>query len=261
MHPAVAFGEEPDPLVVGQELDGRASEAASRFPHPRIVVQQVDDARLAGLGIEHHVPAILVVRRPGGRDDVLAVVGHSGHRPADVPVLSTSGPRLGRGRAAGGRLVGWFVGWFVGGVGGHGRRKASICPHGLARLEVQHAEQTPILRVADVGPPRDVLGVPGLGDVVRHDRRLHADRALGDDDEHVRVVGREHQIRGRLTILELEGRKLALLLLVLGLLLLGLLLLDKVDELLLLVAEEPLAVGQARFGAARSDVGQLRQER
>ena len=75
------------------------------------------------------------------------------------------------------------------------------------------------------------------------------------------VVGRKHQIRGRLTILELEGRKFALLLLVLGLLFLGLLLLDKVDELLLLVAEEPLAIGQARFGAARSDVGQLRQER
>ena len=87
VHPAVALGEEPDAFVVGQELDGRRPKAASAaFPHPRIVVQQVDDARLARFRVERDVPPILVLRRARRRDHVLPVVGDRGHRPADIPL-------------------------------------------------------------------------------------------------------------------------------------------------------------------------------
>ncbi len=255
MHPAVAFGQEPDALVVGQELHGGAAEpAAPGLAHPRIVVQQVDDAGLAGFGIERHVPAVLVVGRAGGRDDVLAVIGDDGHRPPDVAFRPARGPALGNGRP---RCLG---GLLASGVRDR-RREAAIGEHALAGLEVQDAEQPAVLRVADVRPRRNVLGVGGLGDVVRHDGRLHADRALGNHDKDVGVVGREHQIGGRLAILELEGRQPVLLLLVLGLLLVGLLFLDKVDELLFLVAQEALAVGQPRLGPPWRDVGQLRQKR
>ena len=259
VHPAVALGEEPDSFVVGQELDGHSPEPATSpsFPHPRIVVQQIDDARLARLGVERDVPAILVLSRAGRRDHIRPVVGNGGHRPADISLRTA----VSRDSSGGGRGFGVVVGRLVGRVRGGWRREASVRPDGLAGLEIQHTEQPPILRVADVGPTGNVFGVSALGHVVRHDCGLRASRALGDDDEHVSVIGRQHQVCGRLPILQLELREPRLLLFVLGFFLLALLLLDKVDQLFFLIAQETLAVGQPRLGPFRGHVGQLRQER
>ena len=66
---------------------------------------------------------------------------------------------------------------------------------------------------------------------------------------------------GALPILQLERRQLVLLGLLVRLLLLFLLLAHRLEQLLLLVADELLAVGQARLGAPRRDVGQLLHDR
>src|SRR4051812_16377742 len=52
MHPAVALREEPHPVVVGQELYGGRSEAATRLAYPGVVMERVDHACLARLRIE-----------------------------------------------------------------------------------------------------------------------------------------------------------------------------------------------------------------
>ena len=77
----------------------------------------------------------------------------------------------------------------------------------------------------------------------------------------MRVVGRQHQIGGALPILQLEGRQLVGLGFLLGLLLVLPLLADEANQLLFLFAQELLAVGEARLGPLRADVGELRDER
>ena len=84
VHPPVALRQEPDAAVVRQELESGRSETSARFAHPRVVVQVIDDVRLAGVGVERDEPAILVVGRSRGGDHVLAVGGHLRHRPTDV---------------------------------------------------------------------------------------------------------------------------------------------------------------------------------
>ena len=77
----------------------------------------------------------------------------------------------------------------------------------------------------------------------------------------MRVVRRQHQVGGRLPILQLEGGQLVGLGFLLGLLLVLPLLADEANQLLFLVAQELLAVGEARLGLLRPDVGELRDER
>src|SRR5581483_8930286 len=106
-------------------------------------------------------------------------------------------------------------------------------------------------------PRGDVFGVARFGDVVRHVRPLRRVAPLGDDDEDVRVVGRELQIGRRLALGELVLRQRGrLLFLVLALLLLRL---DArvLDQRLFLGLDELLAVGLARIPLARGDVGEL----
>jgi hypothetical protein len=60
----------------------------------------------------------------------------------------------------------------------------------------------------------------------------------------VRVVGRQHQVRGALAILQLERGQLVLLVLFVRLLLSILLLLDRLEQLLFFLPDELLAVAQ-----------------
>ena len=79
-----------------RRLSGRNSSvlaAGTRLAHPRLVVQRVDDARLAGLRIERDDPAILVVRG-SRRGDHLAAVGRDDrHRPANLAIGAPAGAR------------------------------------------------------------------------------------------------------------------------------------------------------------------------
>ena len=222
VHPAVALGEEPEALLIRHPAERRIVRARpAELAHPRIVVQRVEHARLARLRIDDDQPAILVVLRAHVRDRDRAVVGDLRHHP----------PRV---------LSGPF------------RRDR------LARLEVQHGERAFVLRVADEGARGNVLGVARFGDVVRDVRPLRAVGALSEDDEDVRVVGRELQVGRRLPLGEVElwqGARLFfrfVLFLLLGL--------DArvLDQLLLLLLDELLALGRLRIALLRLDVGELR---
>jgi hypothetical protein len=146
VHPAVALREEPHALVVGQELDARRSEAAARLANPRIVVQRVDDAGLAGVGIDGDVPAVLVVGRARARD-------------RSLPSSDTSGidQRISRSAflpgACDGRLPSASVRSALAAVGCGSSPAARSCrrPDGLAGLEVEHGEERSVLRVAHRG--------------------------------------------------------------------------------------------------------------
>ena len=69
------------------------------------------------------------------------------------------------------------------------RRRNAVGPDGFAGFEVHHRERALVLRVADEGPRRNVLGVARFGDVVRHVRAASALGALDDEDEDVRPSG------------------------------------------------------------------------
>src|SRR5581483_12268254 len=104
------------------------------------------------------------------------------------------------------------------------------------------------------GARRDVLGVAGLGDVGGHVRPPGRLAPLGDDDEDVRAVGRQLQVRRGLMFGELvfrQRRRLVLLLLALPLLGLRSRVLD---QRLLFGLDELLAVGLARVALLRRDV-------
>ena len=148
-------------------------------------------------------------------------------------------------------------------VAGERRR---VGPQRPVLLEVEDGEQAPRLRVADVGPAVDHLGVGRFGDVVRHVlvARRHL-RALGHRDEHVVLVGRQQHVADRLPRARLEpgdrfrrrrrrlrraaapaaltaahrrGAAAAALLALFGLAL------EMLDQLLFLLAEDALRLGQ-----------------
>ena len=181
---------------------------------------------------------ILVVRRSHRRHGQLPVRRHHRHRPAHLALGFPTRLRVRSGRSRGSRLFLFRHGW----------RKARVSPDRLPGLEVQDGEQPPILGVADVRPRRDVFRVTGLGHVVRNDRALDPDGTLGHDDVDMRVVRRQHEIRGGLAVLKLDGRQLQLLLFLLGPLFLRGLLAKKLDQLLLFVLDELLAVGERGSG-------------
>jgi hypothetical protein len=252
MHPPVALREERDAAPVGQELE---RVAAAGLPHPGFVLQRVDHFRLTGLGIERHQPAVLVIRRAGSRDNVAAVGRDHRHRPSDLAVRAPAGA-LGFATAVAVRLRRAAARGL-----GDRRREAAVRPDALARLQVENREQTAILGVANVRASWDVLGVAGLGHVVRHDRVLRAGGPLGDEDEDVNAVARQHQVGRALAILQLEGRQLQQLGLLLGPLLLFLLLPQIPDQLFLFIPDEPLAVGEPGIGLLRRNIGELRDQR
>ncbi len=180
VHPAVALGQEPRALVVGEKLH-RGSEPG--FADPRLVVQRVNHARLAGVGIEGDKPAILVVGGARACDGQFSIVGHRRHTPANLAL----GPGSGRGGVRR-RVHSRFLRRHPFRLGDRWR-EAAVGPHALAGFEVQHREETPVLRVADIGAGRNVLDVAGVGDVAWNDRILGAGGTLADDDEHMCVVG------------------------------------------------------------------------
>ena len=111
--------------------------------------------------------------------------------------------------------------------------------------------------IADIRACRNVLGVAARGHVVRHDRALRPGGTLGNDNKHMRVVGRQLEVSGRLALLQFERRQLVLLRLLLPLLAVLVLLADVFDQLLFLVADEALAVGRPRLGPAGRCLHQL----
>ena len=167
---------------------------AARLAHPRVVVQRSMTRVLPVSGSSVTIPAILVVGGSRAGDRQLAVVRHDGHRPADVALGLLGAARARACSAAGAAGVGGFAG---SPASCDRRREAAVGPRGLAGLEIQDREQPAILRVADVGAAGDVFGVAALGDVVRHDGVLRAGGPLGDEHEHVRVVGRRASGRPR----------------------------------------------------------------
>src|SRR6185369_14971062 len=95
------------------------------------------------------------------------------------------------------------------------------------------------------------------GDVVRHAGPFRRLGALGDQDEYVRAVGRQLEIGRRLTIGQLQLRQRARLVLVFGLLLFFRLDARVLDQLLLFVLHELLAVGLAGIALLRLHIGEL----
>ena len=165
VHPAVALGEEPDALVVGQELEARCAAAASPASRTHASSCSVSmTVVLPGLGVERHEPAVLVVRRSRARRrracrrsetaGMLQRISRSAFLPAFSAGFSAAGTRR-RGRSAAAKLA--------------------VGPHGLAGLQVEdrRAAGDPACRRRSVRA-WDVLGVAGLGHVVRHDRGLRA---------------------------------------------------------------------------------------
>ena len=73
VHPAVALGQEPDPLGVEPAERRIVRPEPADFPHPCVVVQRVEQLRPAGVGVHRHEPAILVVVRAHVRDRDRAV--------------------------------------------------------------------------------------------------------------------------------------------------------------------------------------------
>ena len=110
--------------------------------------------------------------------------------------------------------------------------------------------------------PGNVLGVAGLGHVVRHDRRASTPSARSATRMKTCVSsGDSIRSTADLPVLQLEGRQLVLLLLRPRPSSSPPSARDEVDQLLFFVADELLAVGQPRLGPLRRDVGQLRHER
>ena len=235
VHPAVALGQERDAPVVGQEL--RACCRRARLAHPRFVLQRVDDPRLPGLRLERDEPPVLVVGRARRGDHV------AGRRPK--PPASTSGSRdrrAGRGAASRRRLP------------APAEPASRVSATGGAKLPSAHT-LLPVFRLRIASSRRscvsptfvragNVFGVAALGDVVRHDRALRAGGPLGDEDEDVGPVGRQHQVGGASADPAARRRAAFGLRLLLGLLLALLLLADVADQLLFLFADELLAVGE-----------------
>ena len=152
---------------------------------PRVIVQRVENARLARVRVDRHEPAVFVVIAPRARNRHRAVFRNERRAPADPALLA---------------------------------REAGVGPHRLARLEVHDGQQAPVLRVSDHRARRNVFDVAGFGDVIGHRRPLGGVGTLDDDDEHMFVVRGELEILRRLALLQLELRELALLLLLVGLL-------------------------------------------
>jgi hypothetical protein len=62
MHVAVTLGEEPEAVAVGHPAHASPAErSAAALADPRVVVERVDDAGLAGFRVEGHDPAVLEI--------------------------------------------------------------------------------------------------------------------------------------------------------------------------------------------------------
>ena len=241
-----------------RRLSGRNSSvlaAAARLAHPGFVVQHVDDARLAGLGSSvTSQRSLLSAERARGHG--------RGGRPSRPPA-STSGSRArraGRARASRRRLSGC-----------RRRRRSPASSTGGAKLPSAHTV-LPVLRLRMASRRRscvsptfvragNVLGVAALGHVVRHDRALRAGGTLGDEDEDVRVVGRQHQVGGASADPAARRPAACPFAFSSAFCFSSFCSRMKLDQLLFLLADELLAVGEPRLGLLGRDVGELRDER
>ncbi len=231
-------------LLSGRNADGRRRRSRRRLADPRIVVQRVDDAASCRSRDRASRTSDPCCRPTRARDHgQLAVVGHGRHAPADLALrLPGAPPPRPGGPVLGLRLAG---------------AKLPSAHTVLPVFEVQHREQPAVLRVADVRARRDVLACSRSRSRSSARSSVFAPAGpLGDDDEDVRVVGREHQVRRRLAFLELERRELVLLLpSSSAFFFCSVCFADVLDELLLLVAS---GTSGCRSGAARAGAGRRR---
>src|SRR5262249_54395053 len=114
---------------------------------PGVVMDSGQHARLAGLRIEREYPAILVIPRTPGDHSLRAVLAPYGHAELNVAILGRVGLLL-----------------------------TVIDPFHVAGLRVEDGKPAGSLVVADIRAAGNVLGIPGVADVVGNDRALARSR-------------------------------------------------------------------------------------
>ena len=158
MVPAIALAFEVDFVAILEP----AERFIARPIQPRIVMLVEQRGGFRGRGVERLNPAILIVDRAHDHHGARALFVEQ--RQIDIHLLVA---------------------------------QAGIGPLNCARHRIQNCYARALLRIADVGPSLDLLGVARFGDVVRNVVRLVALGAIFDQRDDAFLAGAQFQVSGR----------------------------------------------------------------